>query len=199
MVTSDQGEWFPRVEPDDSFSLDTLVRRLHESFPALSSSQLRELIKNPEAAAFVKEGMSKQLPLANFYGSNLLDLFLTDGISGKEMARELVKEFTHPSIFIRHYLEGNPKALKVFSVLPQFEQKMHASLVEAQEEIKPHVKFVLEHDREVVEAVRKFVKRLRFVESSTSYLRVDELSPHLQQAIEKQKFLKRASGTLDSF
>jgi hypothetical protein len=190
LVMSGEGEWFPPVEPDNSFSRDALIRRLQESFPALPAAHLRELIKNPEAAAFVKEGMSKEFPLANFYGSNLLDRFLSDGISGNQLARELVKEFARPSIFIKHYLEGNPKAQKVFSVLPHFEQTLHGKLVQAQESIKPHVKSLLGLEQEAVKAVRKYVKKLSLVDSSTSYLGVDELPTPLQQALEQNRFVE---------
>jgi len=190
LVISDEGEWFPPVEPDDSFSLDALIRRHQETFPALPAAHLRELIKNPEAAAFVKAGMSQELPLANFYGSNLLDRFLSDGISGNQLARELMKEFAKPSIFIKHYLEGNPKAQKVFNVLPRLEQNLHGKLVQAQESIKPHVKFVLGLEQEVVKAVRRYVKNLSLVDSSASYLGVDELPTHLQQSLEHNRFVK---------
>lgn len=192
LVVSDEGEWYPSVEQDDddSFSLDALIRRLQESFPALPAAELRGLIKNPEAAAFVKDGMSKRFPLADLYESNLLDRFFASEVPGNLLARELIKAFARPSVFLNHYLEGNPKAQEVFKALPRLEKNLHGKLVQAQEGLKAHVKLVLGLEQEDIKEVRRYVKKLSLVDSSAPYLEIDELPTNLQRALERNLFLK---------
>ena len=112
----------------------------------LDAAQIRALIQSPEAAAFLKANMSREMPLANVYGSNMLDRFLSNGVSGHEMSREVVKGFAKPSILIENYLEGRPEAQKFFGMVARLEHQLHGSLVQAQEKLRPHVKFVLGQD-----------------------------------------------------
>lgn len=190
-VISNEGEWLPLVEPDDFFSLDTVIREVQERLPMFDAAQLRELIRSPEAAAFVKKGMSQEWPLANVYGSNMIDRFLTDSVSGREMAREVIKGFAKPSILIEHYLEGKTDARKVFSVLAGPEQNLQRSLVQAREELKPHIEFVLGlGDKDTLKKVRQYVKNLRLFDSSASYLGSGELPAHFQEALGQDRFLK---------
>lgn len=190
LVISDEGEWFPSIELDDSFKLDTIFPSLLENFPMFGAEQLRAMLKSPEAAAFLKQNMPKELPLANIYGSNLLDRFLSSSISGQEMAREVMKGFTKPSILIDHYLEGRPDAQKFFGMLARLEQQLHGTLVQAQEKLKPHVEFVLGLDQDTIKQTREYVKNLGLSGSSAPYLGLDKLPTHLQEAVGQDRFLK---------
>ena len=189
LVISDEGEWFPSTELDDSFKLDTIFPRLLASFPMFGAEQLRAMLKSPEAAAFLKQNMPKELPLANVYGTDLLDRFLS-GVSEQGMALEVMRGFAKPSILIENYLEGKPDAQRFFGMLARLEQQLHGTLVQIQDKLKPHVKFVLGQDQETIKEIRQYVKKLGVSGSSAPYLGLEKLPKHLQEAVGQDRFLK---------
>jgi hypothetical protein len=198
LVISDEGDWFPSTESDDSFKLDTIFPGLLERFPMFGAEQLRAMLKSPEAAAFLKQNMPKELPLANVYGSDFLDRFLS-GVSGQEITREAIRGFVKPSIFIEHYLEGQPAAQRFFGGLARLEQQLHGTLVQVQEKLKPHVEFLLGLDPDIVKRTRQFVKRLGMSGSSASYLELEKLPKHLQEAVGQDRFLKEVPALSTHF
>lgn len=188
-VISDDGEWFPTITLDDSFKLDTILPSLQEKFPMLSAAQIRALIESPEAAAFLKENMSRELPLANVYGSSLFDRFLSSSVSGQEMSREMMKGFAKPSILIGHYLNGNPKAHTFFSSLASMERQLHGQFVQIRDGLRPHIEFVLGLGKDVAKKTRQAVQQ-NSSEFPAPYLRLDELPEQLRESIKQGRFLK---------
>lgn len=190
-VLSDEGEWLPAITLDDSFSLDTIIRNIQRLpfLSVLSAEQIKTLIKSPEAAASLKGDLSKALPLANVYGSALLDRFLSNGASGHEMSQEMIKGFAKPSVLIGHYLEGNPEAQKFFGNLANMERQIYESSVRARDGLKSHLELVLGLGKEVTKRTRQSVKK-HSSPISAPYLKLDELPEHLRTAIEQGRFLQ---------
>jgi hypothetical protein len=186
---SNEGEWFPETMTETSADLDVLVRGLLEKFPSLSRTQLEAMIKSPQAMAYLKENMSRQLPLANVYGSDLLDRFLTRKISGPEMSRELAKGFAKPRILIAHYLEGNVAAQKFFENLAAAERELHKELNLTRDRLKDHVQLLLGLGKDILKEVRQRVRTFS-LSFSAPYLGVEKLPINLQEALGQDGFLE---------
>lgn len=188
-VISDKGEWFPAITLDDSFSLDTIIRNFQKKIPFLSAEQIKALVKSPEAAASLKEHLSERLPLANVYEADLFDRFLSSSVSGQEMSQEIMKGAFKPSILIGHYLEGNPRAQKLFGNLANMERQLHERFIGIRDGLKPHIEFVLRLDKDDIKKVRQLVKQHNS-EHPAIYLKLDELPTRLREAIEQGRFLE---------
>jgi hypothetical protein len=186
LIVSEDGEWFPETIVESSFDLDAVVRGLLEKFPSFNREQLEALI--PQAAGYLKENMSRQLPLANVYGSDLFDRFLSGKISAPEMSREMVKGFAKPSIFITHYLEGNADAQKLFGNLATVERKFCRDLNLSRDKLKEHVKLLLGLGKDTLKAARQHVRTLS-LSLSAPYLGVGSLPANLQEALGQDRFL----------
>jgi len=193
-VISNKGEWFPAITPDDSFSMDTIIRNFQKKFPFLNAEQIKALIKSPEAAASLKKHLSERLPLANVYGTDLFDRFLSSSVSGKEMTREMMKGVTKPSILIGHYLEGSLEAKRIFSRLAPMESILYENSVQIRGRLKPHIELLLGLDKEVVKKARQSVQQYTS-EISAPYLKLDELPARHREAIGQGRFLEELPAT----
>jgi hypothetical protein len=194
-VLSNEGEWFPSTTLDDSFNLDTILARLQKSSPTFNAEKIRASLKTPEATASLKKDLSEMLPLSpNVYGSNLLERFLSSSVSGKEMAGEMMKGVTKPSILIGYYLEGRLEAKKLFSRLAPMERQIYDNSVRIREGLKPHIELVLGLGENVVKKARQSVKEYTS-EISAPYLGLDELPAQLREAIVQGRFLEELPAT----
>jgi len=133
LVTSDNGEWFPAT-PEVTLERDVVVDRVLESFPSLGRKQLEAML--PQAAAYLKQEMARQMPLSGTYESDLIERFLEGRTTGEEMGKRLTGGFAKPSVLIAHYLKGNPKAEALFGMLAEREKSLHEQLVEGRDRVK---------------------------------------------------------------